>query len=61
MLLLALVQNYAHAGTTSLQPVRIAAVVNTADIQSAVEYEIVPSFWLEYRTPDFDFDSDDSF
>jgi len=61
MLLLALVQNYAHAGTTSLQPVRIAAVVNTADIQSAVEYEIVPSFWLEYRTPDFDFDADDSY
>lgn len=44
MLFLALMENYVHAGTSSLPPVRIVALVNTADIQSPVEHEIVPSF-----------------
>lgn len=44
MLLLALVQNYAHAETLSMKPVRIVAVVNTADIQPVIDHEIVPDF-----------------
>ena len=44
MLFLALVQNYAHAGTTSLPPVRFVDVVDTADIQPTVMHDIVPTF-----------------
>ncbi len=61
LLLLALVQNYAHAGTTTLPPVRIVAVVDTADIQPAIEHEIVPTFGVEHNAPWFDFASDDSY
>jgi len=62
MLFLALVQNYAHASTASLPPVRIVAVANPTDIQLAINHEIIPSFWIEqHKTPSFDFDSDDSF
>ena len=58
MLFLALMQNYAHAGTASLP---IITVVNTADIQPVVAHEIVPSFWEKHQAPGFDFDSDDSY
>jgi hypothetical protein len=44
MLFLALFENYAHAETTPAKPIRIVTVVNTADIQPAIEHEIVPSF-----------------
>ena len=47
MMFLALSQNYAHAAT----------LVYTADVQSVLDHEIVPSF----GTSRFDFDSDDSF
>lgn len=63
MLFLALVENYAHAWTTILPPpARVMTVINTADIQPAIEHEIIPDFWQEKHTaPWFDFDSDDSF
>jgi len=61
MLFLALVQNYVHAGATPLLPVRITSITNTADIQSVVDHEIIPSFWIGHKMAAFDFDSDTSF
>jgi hypothetical protein len=57
MLFLALVQNYAHAWSTLLTSLPL---VVSDDIQSPVEHEIVPSFWVEQQIRAFDFDSDDS-
>lgn len=61
MLFLALMQSYAHAWNASVPSVRIAAVVNTADIRPAIEHDIVPDFWQEPEAPSYDFDSDSSF
>jgi len=61
LLFLALVQNYAHAGTTTLPPVRIVAVTKTSDAISAAAYEIIPDFGTEHKAAGFDFDTDDSF
>lgn len=61
MLFLALVENYAHAEIAPVKPIRIVTVVNAADIQPAIEHEIIPSFWQEHKAPSFDFESDDSF
>lgn len=59
MLFLALAQNYVRAET--LPPVRIVAVVHTADIQPIIDHKIVPDFWIKHKAPGFDYDSDDSF
>ncbi len=60
MLFLALVQNYVHAETSS-QSISIVSKTCTADIQSGIGHEIVPTFWIVYPAPVFDFDSDDSY
>ena len=60
-MLLALVQNYAQAWSTSLPPVRVVPVVDTADIQPITNHEIVPDFWIKHKAPWFDIDSDASF
>jgi len=71
LLFFALVQNYAQAATPSLPtlvqakpkaPVRIAATINTDDMNSLIDNTILPSFWVEqHQVAGFDFDSDDSF
>ncbi len=64
MLLLALIQNYANAQTDQLTTITSSAVVpvvSSADIENTVEYEVVPSFWLDHSAPSFDMESDDSF
>jgi hypothetical protein len=44
MLFIALMQNYAHAGTLSLQSLGVITTVHPMDIQSAVDTQLVPTF-----------------
>jgi len=55
---LALAQNYVHASSPSLPPVRIVAV--TSDTSSAIERTVVGDFALPHMVASFDFDNDDS-
>ncbi|MFA7298843.1 MAG: D-alanyl-D-alanine carboxypeptidase family protein [Candidatus Absconditabacterales bacterium] len=70
MLFLALVQNYAQAGDTSLPtlvqtqpkaPVRIVAFVDTSVRESTADYSVLPNFGFQHSSPEFDFDTDTSF
>jgi LAS superfamily LD-carboxypeptidase LdcB len=65
MMLLALVQNYAHAWSTALpvqEPVRIVSTENVSTLTSTViDYDVIPSFWFAHAAPGFDFDTDTSF
>jgi len=64
MLLLALIQNYANAETGQLDEFTQTSVlvsgVSPSDVQNTVEYELIPSFWVEHGAPWFDFETDDS-
>lgn len=55
---LALAQNYVHASSSSLPPVRIVAVTSNP---SALAHPVVGDFELSSMVASFDFDSDDSF
>lgn len=61
LLFLALVKNYAQAGT--LLPVRFIAINNVAEIPSSTTHEIIPYFGVEQSDPIpwFDLDNDDSY
>lgn len=65
MMLLALVQNYAQAWSTTLpiqEPVRVVSAAKISNLSSTViDYEIIPSFWFKHASPEFDFDTDTSF
>jgi len=61
LMFFALVQNYAHAGVTSLVTDHSGGTVATTGIQSSIDHEIVPSFGVHHQEVSFDFDRDDSF
>lgn len=62
MLFLAFFQDYVKAETLEWLPVSIIWVVDASDINSVVDHEIVPSFWMAHGSAfTFDFESDSSY
>lgn len=61
IMFLALVQNYAQAGVSSLLSTHGSAVIENIDAQYPINHQVIPSFGIQHHIAGFDFDTDDSY